>query len=139
MNAITSTTAASAPVTAMAPIDPALEPANVRNGDHAAKNAYQTGLAFEDMLVSELVQELTATVPGLDGSGAAASGSDGSADGSDGSGGGSQGSVLGAYAPLLGQALTSGIMAGGGTGVAMQIARSIDPALDNPPAKGAGR
>lgn len=139
MTAIASSTAASAPVTALPPIDPALEPANVRNGDRAAKNAYQTGLAFEDMLVSELVQQLTATVPGLDGSGTGASGSDGSTDGSDGSSGGSQGSVLGAYAPLLGQALTSGIMADGGTGIAMQIARSIDPALDNPPAKGAVR
>lgn len=139
MTAITPATSASAPATALPPIDPALEPASVRNGDRAAKNAYQTGLAFEDMLVSELVQELTATVPGLDGSGAAASGSDGSTDGSgadDGSGGGT---ALGAYAPLLGQALTSGIMANGGTGIAMQIARSIDPALDNPQTKGSGR
>lgn len=139
MTAIGPTTTASVPVTGMGPIDPALEPASVRNGNSAAKNAYQTGLAFEDILVSELVQELSATVPGLDGSGASASGSDGSTDGSDGGSDGTQGSTLGAYAPLLGQALTSGIMADGGTGIAMQIATAIDPALAHPPAKGAGQ
>ncbi|MGH2859618.1 MAG: hypothetical protein ACRDMJ_19260 [Solirubrobacteraceae bacterium] len=138
MTPVTSSTAP-LPVTGLGPIDPALEPANVRNGNTAAKNAYQTGLAFENILASELVQQMTATVPGLDGSDA--SGSSGSSDGSSGSSSDSSGStgVLGAYAPLMSQALTSGLMADGGTGVAMQIARSIDPALDNPAPKGASK
>jgi hypothetical protein len=33
---------------------------------------------------------------------------------------------------MLPNALTSGLMTGGGTGIAMQIAQSIDPALTNP-------
>ena len=45
------------------------------------------------------------------------------------------GSGLGAYASLLPQALTSSIMSGGGTGLAFQIARDLDPALNNPTAQ----
>src|ERR1700679_1415849 len=58
---------ASVPVTNTAPVDPATEPESVRNGNQAAKNAYQTGLAFEDILVNQLAQQMTATVPGLSG------------------------------------------------------------------------
>ena len=43
------------------PIDPALEPASIRNGDQAAKKAYQEGLAFEDVLVNQLAQEMSST------------------------------------------------------------------------------
>jgi hypothetical protein len=101
MSALSATSAgASLPATSLPPINPALEPASVRTGDHAAKNAYQTGLAFEDILVSQLSQAMT-----------------------DSSGG------LGAYASLLPDTLTSTIMSAGGTGVAMQIAQGIDPAL----------
>lgn len=111
------------------PIDPALVPAAVRNGDQQAKQAYQTGLAFEQMLVDELSQQLTATA-GADG------GSDGS-DGSGGSDGGSDGSsgIMGSdpasstYAQLLPTALSNGVMSAGGLGVAAQIAGSLDPAL----------
>ena len=39
-----------------------------------------------------------------------------------------------AYANMLPQTLTSSIMSGGGTGIAMQIAKSIDPALAYPTA-----
>jgi Rod binding domain-containing protein len=90
-------------------IDPALEPASVRNGNQAAKNAYQQGLAFEDVLVSELAQEMTSSA-GLGGSD----------------------NALGAYSSLLPQALSSSVMSAGGTGLALQIAQSIDPALDAP-------
>jgi len=38
------------------------------------------------------------------------------------------------YAGMLNQTLTSSIMSGGGTGIAMQIAKSIDPALAHPTA-----
>jgi hypothetical protein len=119
----------SLPATTLPPIDPALEPASVRNGNQAAKNAYQEGVAFEDILVNQLATQMTATVPGLDGS---SDGSDGSA--ASGSSGGLSGSAsgLGAYASLLPQALTSSVMSTGGTGIAMEIARSIDPALGAP-------
>lgn len=123
----------SVPVAGLPPIDPALEPASVRDGGQKAKNAYETGLAFEDVLVNELAQQLTATVPGLDGSdstdddglGGTDDSSSGSVDGSDGSGSG-----IGAYSSLVPGALTSAIMSGGGTGVAMQIAEAIDPSLE---------
>lgn len=128
----------SLPVTSTAPVDPATEPESVRNGNQAAKNAYQTGLAFENILVNELAQQMTATVPGLSGDddGLGGSSSDDSGDSSSDATGGLTGSDSGisAYSSLLPQALTSSIMSGGGTGIAMQIAQSIDPALANPKA-----
>jgi Rod binding domain-containing protein len=109
------------------PIDPANEPASVRTGGPKAQAAYQEGMAFEDVLVNELAQEMTATA-GLDGSGS--DGLGGSSDSTDSSGG--SGSSLGAYASLLPQTLASSVMSAGGTGLALQIAQSIDPALDAP-------
>ena len=98
-------------------------------------DAYQTGLAFENVLVNELAQQLAATVPGLDGSSGSDDGLGGSSD--DGLGGTSDDSSgssggLGAYSSLLPQTLASSIMSGGGTGIAMQLAKSIDPALGAP-------
>ena len=131
MSALSSSSLGTAlPASTLPPIDPALEPESVRTGNQAAKNAYQEGLAFEDILVNELVTQMTKTVPGLDGSSSGSDGSDGSGGGLGGSGSG-----LGAYASLLPQALTSNVMSTGGTGIAMQIARSIDPALGAPPPK----
>ncbi len=115
------------------PIDPALEPASIRNGDQKAKAAYQQGMAFEDVLVNELAQEMTATT-GLDGSsdglGGSTSDSTASSTGLSGSGSG-----LGAYSSLLPQTLATSVMSSGGTGLALQIAQSIDPAI-NAPASG---
>jgi hypothetical protein len=138
MSALSSVSlSASLPVTNTAPIDPATEPESVRNGNQAAQNAYQTGLAFENILVNELAQQMTATVPGLSGDddGLGGSTSDDSGDSSDATSGltGAD-SGISAYSSLLPQALTTGIMSGGGTGVAMEIAQSIDPALANPKA-----
>jgi len=129
------TTSASLPAGNLPTIDAATEPAAIRNGDQKAKNAYQTGLAFENVLVNELAQQLAATVPGLDGSSGSDDGLGGSSDdGLGGSSGDSSGSAggLGAYSSLLPQTLASSIMSGGGTGIAMQIAQSIDPALGAP-------
>jgi hypothetical protein len=137
MSAISATTAlpttsASMPTSTLPLIDPATEPAAIRNGDQAAKNAYQTGLSFENVLVNELAQQLSATVPGLDGSddGLGGTSDDSSDAGSTGGVGGGGG--LGAYSSLLPQTLSSTIMASGGTGIAMEIAKSIDPALGVP-------
>ena len=44
------------------PVDAANEPADIRNGNTAAKNAYQEALGFEDILVQQLTQELASTV-----------------------------------------------------------------------------
>jgi hypothetical protein len=126
------TTGASMPSGSLPLIDPANEPAAIRNGDKKAQDAYQTGLAFENLLVTQLAQQLAATVPGLDGSddGLGQSSDDSSDAGSTGSTGGvGGGGGLGAYSSLLPQTLTSSIMQGGGTGIAMQIAKSIDPGL----------
>jgi Rod binding domain-containing protein len=111
------------------PLDPAQEPASVRNGGQKAQAAYQEGVAFEDVLVNELAQEMTATA-GLGGSDDGLGGS--SDDSSDSSGLGGAGSSLGAYSSLLPQTLASSVMSAGGTGLALQIAQSIDPALDAP-------
>jgi hypothetical protein len=119
-------TSASMPAGTVPLIDPANEPAAIRNGDKKAQDAYKTGLAFENVLVNELAQQLSATVPGLDGSD---DGLGGTSD--DSSDAGSTGG-LGAYSSLLPQTLTTSIMSGGGTGIAMQIAKSIDPALGAP-------
>jgi hypothetical protein len=126
------TTSASMPAGSLPLIDPANQPAAIRNGDQKAKDAYQTGLAFENVLVNELAQQLSATVPGLDGSddGLGGTSDDSSGAGSTGGVGGSGG--LGAYASLLPQTLSTSIMSGGGTGIAMEIAKSIDPALGVP-------
>jgi hypothetical protein len=135
MSAISATTAMPSsmlPTSAVPPIDPAKEPAAIRNGNQKAKDAYQTGMAFENVLLNELAQQLSATVPGLDGSDDGLGGtSDGSSTaGSTGGVGGGGG--LGAYASLLPQTLAGSVMSGGGTGIAMEIATSLDPALGVP-------
>jgi hypothetical protein len=122
------------PATNTAPVDPSREPQSVRNGNPAAKKAYQEGLAFENILVNQLAQEMDNTVPGLSGSDDGLGGTTDGSDPSTGSGGGlaSSDSGISAYSSLLPQALTSSVMSGGGTGIAMQIATALDPALANP-------
>jgi hypothetical protein len=130
MTAVSATTGL--PASSMGPIDPAKEPASVRNGDQKAKNAYATGMAFENVLVSELAQQLTATVPGLDGSDDGLGGTNNNSSSSGSSGGVGGGGGLGAYSSLLPQTLATSIVSGGGTGIAMEIAKAIDPALGAP-------
>jgi len=111
------------------PIDAANEPANIRNGNSAAKQAYQQALGFEDILVQQLTQELASTVT---------SPSDGSSDGSDGTSSDSSGGILGsdpstsAFASLIPTALTQSIMSSGGLGIADQLAQAIDPSIGTP-------
>jgi hypothetical protein len=130
MSAVSATTGL--PASSMPPIDPAKEPASVRNGDQKAKNAYATGMAFENVLVSELAQQLAATVPGLDGSDDGLGGTNNNSSGSGSTGGVGGGGGLGAYSSLLPQTLATSIVSGGGTGIAMEIAKAIDPALGAP-------
>jgi hypothetical protein len=95
-------------------------------GTVSAAQAKQIGLAFEQMLVNELAQQLAATAgdPG-----------DSSSDGSVGGIGGLMGSdpASTAYSQLIPGALTSSIMSSGGTGIAQEIAASLDPALSEGP------
>ena len=118
----------------LAPINPATEPESVKQGGKAAQQAYETGLGFESMLVSELAQQLTSTISGTGDDSDGLGGSD-SSDGSD----SSSDPAVGAYSSLLPSALTQGVMADGGTGVAMQIAEGIDPKLALGPGTGASK
>ena len=113
---------------ALPPIDQANEPAVIRNGDATAKKAYQVGLSFEKVLVDQLTQELASTA--TDSSGDSSDGSSDDSSSATGLMGGDPASS--AYATMLPQTLTSSIMSGGGTGIALQIARSLDPALAHP-------
>jgi hypothetical protein len=106
------------------PINQANEPAAIRNGDADAKKAYQVGLSFEQVLVDQLTQELASSVTD--------SSDNGSGDSSGASGLMGGDAASSAYANILPQTLTSSIMSGGGTGIALQIAKSIDPALAHP-------
>ena len=118
------------PAANLPPINPALEPADIRNGNAQAKQAYQEALGFEDVLMQQLTQQLAQTVtsPG-DSTSADGSSSDGSSSG--GSGGGLLGSdpSTSAFAGLIPTALTQSIMSGGGVGIADRLARAIDPAI----------
>jgi hypothetical protein len=115
------------------PVDQSQLPAAIRTGGPAAKNAYETALGFEQVLVDQLAQELTATVAD---SGDGSSASDGSGgDGSGGDGSSDATGLMGSdpasseYAQLLPQALTSSIMSAGGVGIAQEIATSLDPSI----------
>jgi Rod binding domain-containing protein len=101
--------------------DYANEPESIRNGGAAAKSAYQTGMAFENVLLNELTQQMAATTDdSSDGLGVS-----GSTDAST----GSDALSSSAYSSLIPQTLSQSIMSSGGTGLAMQIAQGIDPAL----------
>lgn len=119
----------SLPAVNLPPINAALEPAEIRNGNAQAKQAYQEALGFEDILMQQLTQQMadTVTSPGGDSS-------DGSDDSSDSSSGGILGSdpSTSAFASLIPTALTQSIMSGGGAGVADQLAHALDPAIGTP-------
>jgi peptidoglycan DL-endopeptidase RipA len=102
-------------------------PENIRNGDSKAKAAYSEGLAFEDMLVNELTQQLANTMYG--GSGSDSSDDSSSTDGTDSSSGSSMLGGASAYASMIPQALTSSIMDNGGLGMAESFAQELDPSL----------
>jgi Rod binding domain-containing protein len=96
--------------------DQTLEPAWVRKGSVSTQKAYETALAFEQMLVEQLSQSLTAS-SGLGGE----SGQEG--ESSEGSSGGA--GANGPLSSMLPQALTSGVMSAGGLGLAAQMTRQL--------------
>jgi len=114
-------------------VDPSQEPANIRDGGTKAQQAYQTGLAFEQVLLNQLAQQLTSSADlsgsddGSDGSG------DDSGDGSSSTGLLGSGPASSEISQLLPGALTSSVMSGGGVGnLADSIAAAIDPAINDP-------
>ncbi|HEY1834504.1 MAG TPA: hypothetical protein VGG08_08715 [Solirubrobacteraceae bacterium] len=99
----------------VAPVNQALEPAWVRNGSTATQQAYHTALAFEEMLLEQLSSALTQD--GVQGEGEEA----GAAEGEESApklGGG-------LFSSMLPQALSQGLVAGGGLGVADELTREL--------------
>jgi Rod binding domain-containing protein len=95
----------------VAPVNQALEPTWVRNGSAATQQAYHTALAFEEMLLEQLSGALTQD--GLQGE-SEESGEEGAPK----LGGG-------VFSSLLPQALSQGLVAGGGLGVADELTREL--------------
>ncbi|MGN6871132.1 MAG: hypothetical protein ACTHMY_22285 [Solirubrobacteraceae bacterium] len=125
----------SLPATNLPPINSALLPADIRNGNAQAKKAYQEALGFEDILMQQLTQQMadTVTSPGGDSS------DSGSGDSSDSSSGGILGSdpSTSAFASLIPTALTQSIMSGGGVGIADRLAHALDPQIGTKPGSAA--
>jgi|HubBroStandDraft_3_1064219.scaffolds.fasta_scaffold101563_2 Rod binding domain-containing protein len=103
-------------------VNQALEPAWVRRGSASTQKAYQSALAFEQVLVEQLSQSLTKT-SGLGGESAGAgeaSGEESSSSGAEAGGG--------PFSSMLPQALTSGVMNAGGLGLAAQMTHELQAA-----------
>jgi hypothetical protein len=103
--------------TGLPAVNQALEPEWVRRGSASTQKAYETALAFEQTLVEQLSQSLTAT-SGLEGE-SSQEGESGSEEGASTSAGG------GELSSLLPQALAGGVMHAGGLGLAAQLTRDL--------------
>jgi Rod binding domain-containing protein len=122
--------AGSAPSSGVLPVvNQTLEPAWVRNGSASTQKAYQTALAFEEMLVEQLSKSL-ATTSGL-------GGEDGQEGESAQAGSETSGAGGGPLSSMLPQALTSGVMSAGGLGLAAQMTRELQGAATQTAAAGA--
>lgn len=110
---------------APSPIDQSLLPADIRSAPPARQQAYTAALGFEQLLVQQLSTSLADSAQGTFGG-----------DSGDGSDDGTGGSTASPYASLLPQALTQGVMDGGGLGLAAQLTDAIDspqaPAASTP-------
>jgi Rod binding domain-containing protein len=100
-------------------VNQASEPEWVRRGSASTKKAYESALAFEEMLVEQLSQSLAKT-GGVDAE-TSQEGAGGSEEGSTQSGAGT-----GELSSLLPQALTGGVMRAGGLGLAAQMTRELE-------------
>jgi Rod binding domain-containing protein len=98
-------------------VNEALEPAWVRHGSETVKETYQSAQAFEGMLIEQLTSSL-----GADGVG-------GESENESGTGGEEEGSSLhfggGALSSMLPQALSQGVVDGGGLGLAAQLTQQM--------------
>jgi Rod binding domain-containing protein len=116
--------AAAVPPTGLPVVNQALEPSWVRHGSPSTQKAYATALAFEQTLVEQLARSLTAS------SGLAGEEGEGSGEEGDSFGGSSQNSQISSMLP---QALSSGVMSGGGLGLAAQLTRGLTGAAGAAP------
>jgi Rod binding domain-containing protein len=114
-----------APSAGAASVVAANEPAAVRDGSPQAKQAYETARSFEELLMTQLSQQLVQS-SGLE--------SEGSSAGGEETGGEEQpsGSGSSTMSSLLPQVLTESVMRGGGLGLANQLTAAIDPAAGAP-------
>jgi Rod binding domain-containing protein len=95
-------------------------PADVRTGTPQQKQTYEAAVGFESMLLSQLTQSL-ADSAGL-------TGADASGDGSgDDSSDGSSDPAVSAYGDMLPTAMANAVIGAGGTGLAENIYRAIQP------------
>jgi Rod binding domain-containing protein len=101
------------------PIDASRLPADIRTASPARQQAYRAALGFEQLLVQQLTSSLADSAQGTFGGGGD------SADG---------GGQSNPYASLLPDALTQGVMGGGGLGLAAQLTDVIDPQQRQQPA-----
>ncbi len=99
-------------------VNQALEPEWVRRGSPSTQKAYASALSFEETLVEQLSQSLTAT-GGLDGE-SSQEGESASEEGSAANGSGDP-----QLSSLLSQALSSGVMKAGGLGLAAQMTHEL--------------
>ncbi len=98
-----------------------VEPAFVRDGSTAVKNAYKEAVGFEEMLVEQVSKAMSQT------GGLGEGGSEGGEGGEGEEGGGSMSLV----SSMLPQTLAESLTRGGGLGLATQLTTAIDPsALD---------
>ena len=100
---------------ALPPIDPAMLPAEIRNGSAKDKQTYQADLGFEQMLLGQMTKSMVATAnPTDDGSGDGTDSSDssGSSDST------SSDAATSLYMSMLPDQLTSALMSNGGVGLA---------------------
>jgi Rod binding domain-containing protein len=137
MTALSSTSLSSIDPSLLPASTPAIDqsqlPASIRNGTPAAKQAYQTALGFEQILVNELTQEMASTVTNPD-DGSSTDGSSDDSSGADGTSGllGSD-AASSVYSQMMPDALTSSIMSSGGTGIALELAKALDPSIGAQP------
>jgi Rod binding domain-containing protein len=105
---------------------PALEPASIRHGSAAVQKQYAVALEFEQMLVTQLASSLTQAGE----LGGSSSGAEGGTEEEPGA------SI---YSSMFPQALASGIVSGGGLGLAAQLTQQLAGAVPATAAPGQGR
>lgn len=89
------------------PIDQSLLPAEIRDGGTEQRKAYTAALGFERQLIEQLAEQLTATTNRADDA--------------------HESAATSSYREQLPGALADAVIAGGGLGLAAQIAASIGP------------
>jgi len=98
------------PVVGLAVRTPALEPAWVRHGSANVKKEYAAALQFEEMLVTQLASSMSKSTE---------------AEGSGEEGAGTSEPGASVYSSMLPQALASGVVSGGGLGLAAELTRQL--------------